>query len=247
MKKIILTLSFLVVALSAGAWNKLSYPVIAFLASKHLTPEAASATKSVLGADFAETKIAGNPLYLLYLSSEYAPMDEGEKSVLVLIDSSLEQLKKDKNDKEALLSLTKAVADMHGVVNVRIQGLGLSDGEFTVRRWNNRSGKMARYKDCTWKFLWNSYYAYKHEIFTAEQYAEDIDIYYGGSSAAFMKGTPDEWAADMAAEIRVIYSRNLTDNYIMRQEEQNLLEYTHDRLLAKAAYRLAAILNEIYK
>lgn len=247
MKKIILTLSLLAVVFSAGAWNKLSYPALALLASKYLTPEAASATKSVLGGGMAEVNLAAGTHTLLHLSEEYVPVGEGEKDALAVAKASVEQLKKDKNDKEALLSLAKAVVDMHGVVNVRIKGLGLSDGEFTVRRWNNRNGKMARYKDCTWKFLWNSYYAYKHEIFTAELYAEDIDIYYGGNSTAFMKGTPDEWAADMAAEIRVIYSRNLTDNYIMRQEEQNLLEYTHDRLLAKAAYRLAAIVNEIYK
>ena len=247
MKKIILTLSLLAVVFSAGAWNKLSYPALSALAAKHLTPEAARATKAVLGGSLAEVDLADGSLALLYLNEEYVPTVEGENDALAVAKSSIEQLKKDKNDKEALLSLAKAVVDMHGVVNVRIKGFSLSDGEFTVRRWNNRNGKMARYKDCTWKFLWNSYYAYKHDIFTAELYAEDIDIYHSAQLDEFKKGTPDDWAADMAAEIRVIYSRNLTDNYIMRQEEQNLLEFTHDRLLAKAAYRLAAILNEIYK
>lgn len=247
MKKIILTLSFLVVALSAGAWNKLSYPALAVLAEKYLSHEVALAVKSTLGSTLAEANLASESRALLYLNEAYIPITEGKNSALAIIKTSVEQLSRNKNDKEALLSLAKAVVDMHAVANVCIEGVALSNGAFTVRRWNNRNGKMARYKDCTWKFLWDSYYAYKHAIFTAELYAEDVDIFHNGRVDEFKKGTPEEWAKDMAAECRVIYSRNLTDNYIMRQEEQNHLEYTHDRLLAKAGYRLAAILNEIYK
>ena len=247
MKKIILTLLFAAGVLSAGAWNKISYPALTALTAKHLTAEAASAMKSVLGGDLAAYKIAAQPLCLLYLNEEYVPMAKGEHDALATAKMALERLKSDKNDAEALSLLARAVVDMHGVANVRIEGNSLSDGAFTVRRWNNRNGKMARYKDCTWKFLWNSYYAYKREIFTSELYAEDIDIFHRSRLDEFKKGSIDDWAADMAAEIKVIYSRNLTDNHVLRQEDVNHLEYTHDRLFAKAAYRLAALLNEIYR
>lgn len=247
MKKIILTLSLLALTLSAGAWNKFSYPALTALASKHLTPEAVSGTKATLGGGLASIAIAKEQLCLLYLNEEYVPMGDGGNDALAVANASIERLKKDKNDKEALLSLAKAVVDMHAVANVRVKGNSFSEGKFTVRRWNNRNGKMARYKDSTWKFLWDSYYAYRHAIFTAEQYAEDIDLYHIARLDEFKKGTPEEWAKDMAAEVRVIYSRELSDNLILRQEDVNHLEFTHDRLLAKAAYRLAIILNEIYK
>ena len=54
MKRIILTLSLLVVTLSAGAWNKLTYATIAALASKHLSAEASRAAKQALSEDIAE-------------------------------------------------------------------------------------------------------------------------------------------------------------------------------------------------
>ena len=247
MKKSILTLSLLLFALSAGAWNKLSLPAIASLTAQHLTPEAARATKAALGANFAECDITNRPKYLFYLNEDYIPVADGKSDALMAIGEAIERLNKDKNDKEAILSLARAVADMHSVANVRIKGNDMSYNDFTVRRWNNRDGKMARYKDCGWRFLWNSYYAYKHAILTAELYAEDINLYHIERLCDFQKGSPAEWAKDMAAESRVIYSRELTDNYVLSQEDVNYWAFTHDRLLAKASYRLAAILNQLFK
>ena len=247
MKKSILTLSLILFTLSAGAWNKLSLPAITALAAKHLTSEATVATKAALGTDFAVCNITDRSKYLFHLSNEYAPISKEANDALMTIDNSIEQLSKDRNNKEAILSLARAIADMHSVANVRIEGNEMSHKEFTVRRWNNRNGKMARYKDCGWRFLWNSYYAYKQAILTADLYAEDIDLYHIDRLGDFQKGTPAEWAKDMAAESRVIYSRELTDNYVLTQEDVNYWAFTHDRLLAKASYRLAAILNQIFK
>ncbi|MBR5808076.1 MAG: hypothetical protein IKY24_05585 [Alistipes sp.] len=247
MKKSILTLSLLLFTLSAGAWNKLSLPAITALTAQHLTPEAALATKAALGTDFAECNITDRPKYLFHLDEEYSPVCEGQNDALLVIGEAVERLNKNKGDKEAILSLARAVADMHSVANVRIKGNDMSYNDFTVRRWNNRNGKMARYKDCGWRFLWNSYYAYKHAILTAELYAEDINLYHINRLDDFQKGTPAEWAKDMAAESRVIYSRELKDNYVLSQEDVNYWAFTHDRLLAKASYRLAAILNQIFK
>ena len=247
MKKSILTLSLLLLALSAGAWNKLSLPAITTLTAQYLTPEAARATKAALGSNFAECDITNRGKYLLNLDEEYAPIGGGNKDALAAINEAIERLKSNKNDSEAIVCLARAVADMHSIANIRIKGNEMSEREFTVRRWNNRKGKMARYKDCGWKWLWNSYYPYKHAILTTELYAEDINLYHIHRLNDFQKGTPAEWAKDMAAEGRVIYSRNLTDNYILTQEDVNHFAFTHDRLLAKASYRLAALLNEIYK
>lgn len=247
MKKSILTLSLLLLAFTAGAWNKLSLPAIVTLASKHLTSEAARATKSALGNDLASSDLTAQKQYLFHLNAEYTPTGRDKNDVLVVIEESVERLNKDNKDKEAILCIARAIADMHSIANVRIEGNEMSYKEFTVRRWNNRNGKLARYKDCGWRFLWNSYYAYKHAILTAELYAEDIDLYHIERLNDFQNGDVAAWAKDMAAESRVIYSRELTDNYILTQEDVNYWTFTHDRLLAKASYRLAAILNQIFK
>lgn len=247
MKKSILTLSLLLLALSAGAWNKLTLPAITALTAQHLTPKAAKATKAALGSNFAECDITNRKKYFFNLDEEYAPISIGSNDAITVINESIERLKSNKNDDEAILALARAVADMHSVANIRIKGNEMSEREFTVRRWNNRKGSMARYKDCGWKWLWNNYYAYKYAILTAELYAEDINLYHIHRINDFQKGSLAEWAKDMAAESRSIYSRDLTDNYILTQEDVNYFTFTHDRLLAKASYRLAALLNEIYK
>lgn len=247
MKKSIITLSLLLLALSAGAWNKLSFPAITFLASKHLTPEATRSIKATLGGDLAKCDITNREKYLFHLDKEYLPTNNSESNALVGVEEAIAKLSKDKSDKESLICLARAIADMHSVANVRIEGNEMTHRDFTVRRWNNRNGKLARYKDCKWRWLWNSYYAYKHAILTTELYAEDIDLYHIHRLGDFQKGTPTEWAKDMAAESRVIYSRELTDNYVLSQEDVNYLAFTHDRLLAKASYRLAVVLNQLYK
>ena len=246
MKRIILTLSLLVMTLSAGAWNNLTFATIASLASKHLSTEAARATKQVLGDDLAVQKIAEQPLLLFNVDENYAPIG-GENDALVVAKECVARLEKNKKDGEAIVLLGKAIADMHNVVNIRIKGHEFSNKDFKVSRWNNRIGRMARYTKCGWHFLWNNYYSGRHRILTPELYAEDTDIYSGARRGDYMKGDLDSWAADMAKECRAVYSRDLVDEQVFRQEEINEFEFIHDRLMAKAAYRLAAVLNEIYK
>ena len=48
-------------------------------------------------------------------------------------------------------------------------------------------------------------------------------------------------------EYRAIYAENLADNHILTQERVNEYEYIHDRLMAKAAYRLGVVLNEVLR
>ena len=246
MKRIILTLSLLVITLSAGAWNNLTFATIATLASKHLSTEAARATKQVLGDDLAVQNITEQPLLLLNLDENYAPLGS-ENDALVVAKECVARLEKNKKDGEAILLLGKAIADMHNIANVRIQGHEFSNKDFTISRWNNREGKMARYKKCSWHFLWNSYYSSRNRILTPELYAEDTDLYCGSRHSDYVQGDLDAWASDMGKESRAVYSRQLVDEQVFRQEEINEFDFIHTRLMAKAAYRLAAVLNEIYK
>lgn len=242
MKRIILTLSLLVVTLSAGAWNKLTYATIAALASKHLSAEASRAAKQALSEDIAE-----KTLFTFGVDGDYAPLRSDKNDALVVAEECVARLQANPKDSEAITLLAKAIADLHCVANIRIEGNEFSNRDFNISRWNNRNGRMARYKKSGWRFLWNSYYSYRHRIMTPELYAEDTDLYSGARREEYMQGSLNDWAADVAKECRAVYSRNLTDNHIFRQEEVNEFEFIHDRLMAKAAYRLAALLNEALK
>lgn len=247
MKRFILTLSMLVLTLSAGAWNKLSYASIVLLASQQLTPEAKSLVQTVLGGELAAAIISDQAALTFSVDENLAPLRDGEADALVVAEKCVERLRNNKNDGEAILSLAKAVADLHSVPSFRIKDNDFSHNNYTVRRWNNRDGRMARYTNVKWRSMWNSYFPARHWLFTTEMYAYDIDLFHARFRASFVEGSLSTWVEDILKEYRAIYAENLADNHILTQERVNEYEYIHDRLLAKAGYRLAALLNEILK
>lgn len=247
MKRLTLTISLLVSVLSAGAWNKTTYATIMALASQHLTTEAASVVKGSLNGDFSACVISDKANHLFVVDENYVPLRNDDKSALVVAEECVERIRQSSKDGEAILLLAKAVADMHSVPNIRIKGNDFSHNNYTVRRWNNRNGRMARYKNVKWRAMWNSYFPGRHYLFTPELYAYDIELYHARYRGAFVEGGLAEWANDVAKEYRAIYSENLADMHILTQERVNEYEYIHDRLMAKAAYRLATLLNSILK
>lgn len=245
----IILLAILLLSLSgvAKAWNAHTYATIVSLAERHLTAETALATKQALGCGLSGCDISKSERHILHLSKDYAPLRSGEEDALLVAERCVEALKRDPKDGKAILLLARAVADMHSVTNTHIEGNELSIGDFKVSRWNNRQGKLARYTPCSWHILWNNYYSSRKAVFTPQLYAEDVEMFYGGSRGGYAQGAPEEWAADMGRECRAIYARGIVVNHALRQETVNELEYTHDRLLAKAAYRLAALLNSLIR
>ena len=247
MKRLILTFALLVSALSAGAWNKVSYPTIMALALKQLMPEVANALNKTLGVDFATAAIADKELCTFSLDEDFAPLRNDDKDALVVAEKCVARLRSNKNDGEAILTLAKAIADLHSVSNVRIKGNDFSHNNYIVRRWNNREGRAARYTKAKWQWLWNTYFPARHHLFTPEMYAYDIDLFHARYRAKFVEGSLAEWTNDVVKEYRAIYAENLAENHILTQECVNEYEFIHDRLMAKAGYRLAALLNDILR
>ena len=247
MRRLIFTLLLLVSALSAGAWNRSSYAAIMALASQSLSPEVGAAVKSTLGGDLAAATISDRALNTFSVDENYTPLRKGERDALLVAEQCVERLRHNKKDREAILLLAKAVADMHSVTNLRIEGDDFTNNNHTVRRWNNRKGESARYTDVKWRTLWNSYFPGRHILFTAEMYAYDIDLYYSRYRTKYTEGGVADWVVDVVKELRGIYADNLCDRSILAKERVNEYELIHDRLMAKAAYRIATILNDILR
>jgi hypothetical protein len=247
MKRTILTLSLLVLTVSAGAWNKTTYATIMTLASKRLSPEVKSAVQKSLGGEFATAIISDKEAMTFSVDETFVPLRNNENDALVVVERSISRLRGDKNDTEALLSLAKAIADLHSVPSLSIKDNIFSNENYIVRRWNNREGRLARYTKVKWRAMWNSYFPGRHYLFTPEMYAYDIDLYHSRYAMKFVEGELSAWVEDVVKEYRAIYAENLAENHILTQERVNEYEYIHDRLMAKAGYRLAALLNQILK
>lgn len=243
MKRLIFTISLLVSVLSAGAWNRSSYAAIMTLASQQLPPEVGATIKSTIEEGSAVSKLS----LTFSVDENYLPMRSGESDALVVVEQCVERLRRNKRDNEAIALLAKAITDLHSVPNIRIKDNDFSHNNFVVRRWNNREGRLARYTNVKWRAMWNSYFPGRHHLFTPEMYAYDIDLYHARYRAMYAEGGVAEWSMDIAKEHRAVYSENLTNMHILTQERVNEYEFIHDRLMAKAAYRLAALLNEILR
>lgn len=247
MKRIILTLSLLVLTVSAGAWNKSSYAAIMTLASQQLSPEVKSNVQKALGGELTTASLSEMAALTFAVDENFVPLRAVEDDALVLVEKSIERLRSNKKDSEAILSLAKAIADLHSVPSLRIKGNDFSHENYIVRRWNNREGKLARYTKVKWRAMWNSYFPGRHHLFTPEMYAYDIDLFHSRFRASFIEGELTAWVEDVVKEYRAIYAENLADNHILTQERVNEYEYIHDRLMAKAAYRLGVVLNEVLR
>ena len=237
----------LVLTVSAGAWNKTTYATIMTIASQRLSPEVKSAVQKSLGGEFATAIISDKEAMTFSVDETFVPLRNHENDALVVVERSISRLRGDKNDTEALLSLAKAIADLHSVPSLRIKDNDFSNENYIVRRWNNREGRLARYTKVKWRAMWNSYFPGRHYLFTPEMYAYDIDLYHSRYGANFVEGELSAWVEDVVKEYRAIYAENLAENHILTQERVNEYEYIHDRLMAKAGYRLAALLNQILK
>ena len=75
-------------------------------------------------------------------------------------------------------------------------------------------------------------------------FAEEIRICHGADKEAFSKGTIRDWAADMGRECAAQLEWASPDMTLYSLDRTNLGVVT-DRLMAKAAFRMAALLNEV--
>ena len=247
MKRLLFTLSLLAMTLSAEAWNKSSYAAIMALASQQLSVEAKGAVKSAVGSDLATISISDKAPNTYSVDENFVPLRSSDTDALVVAEQCVERLRKNRADGEAVVLLAKALADLHSVSNIRINNNDFSNNNYMVRRWNNRTGKLARYRDLKWRSLWDDVYPGRHSLFPPELYAYDIDLYHGRYRTSFVEGGLSEWAADVAKECRAVYAENMAEMHVLTLERVNEYEFIHDRLMAKAGYRLATLLNKILR
>lgn len=93
MKRTILTLSLLVLAMSAGAWNKTTYATILTLASQRLSPEVKSAVQKSLGGELATAIISDKEALTFSVDENLAPLRNQEGDALVVAEKSIERLR----------------------------------------------------------------------------------------------------------------------------------------------------------
>lgn len=261
MKRVMVLLVALLVVVSAGAWQRNIDNAVVLLAMQHLTPQVKERVEQIAKGDVKSQThylhaarksgefVAPRGWHTLYLDGALNPVMTTENNVVTQIESAVESLRHYASNSDSLnlfslRVLFHLVPDMHNVGNVRIEGVVHSNMNFPFVITSGKEGtKRERRTDQNWRRFWHRHYCTMHSGFSSEFYAEDLSVARGSQREAMQQGTVRDWAHDVGVSCLPLYEWAKPD-YVMCNRQRLELEEFHYTLVAKAAYRLAALLND---
>lgn len=262
MKKITLYIFMVALATQAMAFTTFGHQTIASIANKHLTEKAQADVKAILGTGMVEESDWLNTLRTkpetaytkewhattLNRAGKSTTTDENdgvvqlEKAIAVLRDRANQS---DELVKTSLKSVIHLVADLHCIPHIYIDGVAASKG-FKFKLHNTLVGKSYKEWESSWYAMWQRGFTERNIILSPAYYAADIEIFLGSKKAEYEKGTPRFWVENVGQDV-VFGLGVFTPNAAISAEDKERMEDIHNRCMAKAGYRLAALLNDIFK
>ena len=266
MKKIIAVLFALAMMVNeAHAFKAFGHQTIAAIAERHMTEKAKSEAHAILKADMTKHAmwlyslrkkpelVHTQEWQISTLNAEGKSVTTYENDAVVALERAVEVLRNRKNESDSLVqaslrTVVQIVGDIHNISNIRIEGNEATNGfDFTlyaVTKGSSAGEKMTKRKN-SWRALWHNY-TNRHDVFSPQYYAADIELSLANKKAEYEKGTPRFWAENVGEDVvrclEVIYP-----NALIKTEIEHRYEDINDKCMAKAGYRLAALLNEIFK
>ena len=268
MKKItIIALALVFVANEAMAFNSFGHQTIAALADKYLTDKAKSEVKAILNTDMVKAStwlntLRKKPEYEATKEWHFTTIDVNGKSTttdendgIVQLEKAVAVLRDRANQSDSLVqaslrAVIHLVGDLHCISHIRIDGNEATKG-FAYKTWNELTieGKgwyCSKTYNSSWYKLWESKFASRYTIFTPQYYGDDIDIFANEKKSEYEKGTPRFWVENVGEDVARALETFKPGEVVPAQMNERQ-ENVHTRCMAKAAYRLAALLNDIFK
>ena len=265
MKNKILTLIFALIATmgvqSAMAWGGFGHGAIAYVAEQHLTPNAKAEVRRYLKhtlpwyASWMDHWRAVPPFHPTNAWHGFSATADGQVDWSKGEGKSMGQLQKimkemgngnyknlpDSLVRHHLLILVHSVPDMHCPVHV-----GFSKKDFPEYRYSlRRKGKPYKMHG-----FWDGSPGFTRKNWTYERYASEVDnITPKQEKKIIKKGNFDYWGRDIVKQAHRAYAITPADTDVARlsaDEKADVLALA-DEMAMKAAYRLAYVLNEIFK
>ena len=262
MKKILLYVVMVAFATQAMAFTTFGHQTIAALANKHLTEKAQADVKAILGADIVQECVWLNTLrnkpetaytkewHTFILDRRGKSTTTAENEGTVQLEKAIAVLRNRSNEdaavvKDALRTVVHLVGDMHCIWHVQIEGVEVSKG-FKFKLHNTLTGKGYKEWETSWSAMWQRGFSERNIILSPEYYAADVEIFLGAKKAEYEKGTPRFWVENVGKDV-VFGLGVFTPNGVISAEDKERMEDIHNKCMAKAGYRLAALLNDIFK
>jgi hypothetical protein len=265
MKKIILVVALIAATLSAKAWHIRYDQGVLLAAAQNYNPVTRQLVQRYVGEDMskpanylASLRKEGKLLesadwHKLHLNADLKPAAADDKDAYVQIEKALEILRNHKQHHEksvrfALCTVMNLVIDMHNISNVAIEGVANSgtDFQYTSSK-GTANGRPAKFFLASWKELWTNRYVYQHSGYTSAMWANELEVMFGDKKAHYSAGTLADWSNDIGQYTKKVHG-------VLEANEGKFLHATiqahedlHMSCMARAAFRIAALLNENFK
>ena len=265
MRKIILAVALIAATLSAKAWHIRCDQAVLLAAAQNYTPQTLQLVQKYVGEDMSKPAqylvalrkdgrlLESKDWHTLHLNADLKPVAADEKDAYVQIEKALAVLRNHKQHDEksvrlALFTVMNLVIDMHHISNVAIEGVANSgtDFQYTSSK-GTANGRPVKLFPASWKELWTNRYVYQHGGYTAEMWANELDVMFADKKAQYSAGTLVDWCYDMGQDAKKVHG-------VLEANEGKFLHATiqahedlHMSCIGRAAFRLAALLNANFK
>lgn len=259
MKKIFLMIAFVAIVFSANAWTGVVERASYIIAKKYMTKEAAAEYSRILKLrENVDYKWVADKSANVRLDADLRSTTTCDKDIVVRMERAIEVLKNatnhtEREQLEALETLRRLMVELHTISRIAIEGVEHSQNDFEFTWSGNREGPSPDKRDkyetrgkLTWHKMWASSFCFWHQGWSPEYYAYDIDLCFGRLRDEAMQGSVRDWAHEMGERAKPMYEWAKPD-MLLRNESRLRLEDIHLEMVARSAYRLAAIMNSVVK
>lgn len=260
MKKIFLVLSLVLTVSVANAWEKRPDEGVVLLATKHLSAEAKAVVARYLGDSFDDdvrylntleqkkTSPYTREVHYLHLDSNLLPVRGEGEDALAEIEKAVEVVRARSSHSaaevtKALRVIINLMCDMHNFTYVRIEGVPQSQKPFVFTCYAGDIGSRKTTSNIRWSKFWESY-TYWHGGFSGSLWAEDLELCLGSKFSEYSQGDLNDWTKQIGEKAAELYAR-INPEYVMTRRERNELEMLNYEMMARAGFRLAALLNSV--
>ena len=259
MRKIFMIVALVAVAFSAKAWTREADQGTRFFAKEYLDASVVKEYSRIvrLGKKYPREKVAppkDKRWGRVSLGADLRSTTTYEGDVVVQLERAAEVLRTRANRSEeeqieALRTIYYNMILLHTISRVRIEGNEKSEGFYLYLHPGEMAELEPNYnksRKVSWEQLWGRRATIGYYGFTPQMFAEELRISHGADREAFSAGSIRDWAADMGKECsaQLEWAKPEMKLYAIQRIE---LEPVHNRLMAKAGYRLAALLNDVLK
>lgn len=254
---IVSTLVLFAGSTNVWAWNGYGHSCAAYIAEQHLTPEAKAKCEEYLQHSFVfhaswmdKWRFIGaykpTTIWHVIRADENWKLDESEKRLAEYHTKRIwEEMKDYKNlpdslVRQNLIYLIHMVPDFHCPVHVYLKKGQHPDKRYNLRKAGKKFGLHT---------FWDRSPGFHREGWTMEKYAEEVDKISPKLAKKYQKGDAITWAKDAVKQAERAYPITPADTEITTIPPKTVkkIHALSDEMILKGAYRLAHIINDIFK